>query len=201
MIRISLLCAAIPVALLIWAVIARETAPQGNTDRRTFDAIIVLGTAADNDGNPTPELLDRVSEAVREYQRGVAPHLIFSGAAAHNQFVEADVMVRAAESQGIPASVILKEPQALDTIQNACYSAQILKSHGLSSAEVISSPYHLPRAGLIFSRVPLAGFNWHSHPAPGLLTPGYISNTAPLVEILKTARYLAWAQWREPCDL
>jgi uncharacterized SAM-binding protein YcdF (DUF218 family) len=176
-------------------------APAGNTDRRAFDAIIVLGTPADSDGNPSPELLDRVSESVREYKRGVAPRLIFTGGAAHNHFVEADIMARVAEAQGIPSSVIVEEPQALDTIQNACYSARLLRAHSWHSAEVISSSYHLPRAGLIFARLPLADFSWRGHAAPSQLTPGYVSGTAPLVEILKTARYLVWSSWRERCDL
>ena len=36
---------------------------------------------------PTPEQLARVTEAVREYERGVAPRLLFTGGPAHNQFV------------------------------------------------------------------------------------------------------------------
>jgi hypothetical protein len=65
-------------------------------------------------------------------------------------------MARSAEAQGIPESAIFLEPQAMDTIQNACYSVRIMKAHGWRSAEVVASAaYHLPRAGLIFSRLPL----------------------------------------------
>jgi uncharacterized SAM-binding protein YcdF (DUF218 family) len=191
--------------VLIWAVVARAVVPKSNTARQSFDAIIVLGTPADSDGNPTPALLDRVSEGVREYQRGIASHLIFTGAAAHNQFVEAEVMARVAEAQGVPASVIFQEPRALDTIQNACYSAQILRDHNWHSAEVVSSASHLPRAAMILSRLPSSGpegsrLEWRVHATPDGLTPGYYSTAAQMVEILKTARYLAWAQWVERCD-
>jgi uncharacterized SAM-binding protein YcdF (DUF218 family) len=109
------------IAILGWAMIARAVAPRANTNRQSFDAIVVLGTPTDSDGNPTPELLDRITEGVREYERGVASRLIFTGAAAHNHFVEAEVMARVAQAQGVPASVIIQEPQALDTIQNVCY--------------------------------------------------------------------------------
>ena len=68
--------------------------------------IIVLGTPADRDGNPRPKQLARVTEAVREYKRGVAPRLILTGGAVQNRFVEAQVMARAAEAQGIPESAL-----------------------------------------------------------------------------------------------
>ena len=195
-VRVLLVSAGILVAVIFWACISRAFAPRGNTNRHTFDAIIVLGTPADSDGNPTPQMLDRVTEAVHEYERGSAPRLIFSGAAAHNRFVEAEVMARIAKAQGVPPSVIFEEPQALDTIQNACYSAHILKSHGWHSAEVVTSPFHVPRAAMIFSHLSI---EWRLHTAPDNLTPGSYSHMADLAEILKTARYLIWARWIEPC--
>jgi hypothetical protein len=50
--------------------------------------------SADSDGNPTPTQLARVTEAVHEYERGVAPRLILTGGAVLNRFVEARVMAR-----------------------------------------------------------------------------------------------------------
>jgi uncharacterized SAM-binding protein YcdF (DUF218 family) len=185
-----------------WGVLARLLAPVSNTQLTRFDAIIVLGTPADRDGNPTPELLARVTEGVHEYERGMAPRLILSGAAAHNHFVEARVMAATAHAQGIPESAIFEEPQAMDTIQNACYAVRIMKAHGWRSAEVVSSANHLPRAGIIFSEMPL---EWRTHAAP-LLEP----ESAPVpvaypwavasVETLKTVRYLVWSRWRERCQ-
>ena len=198
-VRLFLVFAACVFALMVWAIIARHTAPMGNTNHQTLDAIVVLGTPADSDGNPTPELLDRVTEGVREYERGIAPHLIVTGAAAHNRFVEADVMARLAEAQGVPVSVIVEEPQALDTIQNACFSGRIMAKHGWHSAEVITSPPHLPRAAMIFSRLASEKLDWRMHAAPDNLTPGYYKNAAEIVETLKTARYLLWSRWAESC--
>jgi uncharacterized SAM-binding protein YcdF (DUF218 family) len=201
--RIFLVCFGLLAALLVWAVAARTLAPRANSSRQSFDAILVLGTPADSDGNPTPELLDRITEGVREYERGVAPRIVVSGAAAHNRFVEADVMARVAEAQGVPASVILEEPRALDTIQNACYSAHILESHGWRSVEVVSSASHLPRAAMIFARLsrqkPAGALEWAIHAARSDLTPGYYSRAANVVETLKTARYLIWSRWVETC--
>jgi uncharacterized SAM-binding protein YcdF (DUF218 family) len=183
--------------LVGWAVIARRLAPTANTSRDHFDAILVLGTPADRDGNPTPEELSRVSEAVREYERGVAPRLIFTGGPANNPFAEADVMAGAAAAQGIPPSAIFVETRATDTIQNACYSARIMQTHGWHSAEVVSSSYHLPRAGMIFSHLAL---DWRLHAAPPLQPDGSVWKPNSALEILKTMRYLVYARWTETCE-
>ena len=53
-------------ALIGGGVAARLLVPTSNTSLTHFDAIIVLGTPADSDGNPTPTQLDRVTEGVRE---------------------------------------------------------------------------------------------------------------------------------------
>jgi len=105
-------------------------------------------------------------------------------------------MARIAEAQGIPASAIFQETQAEDTIQNACYSVRIMQAHGWKSAEVVSSASHLPRAGLIFSRLPV---EWRTHAAPALTAePG--AEAESLLETMKTVRYLGYAQWAERCE-
>ncbi len=187
---------ALGAAVLGWTMLARETAPGGNTDRDSFDAIVVLGQPADADGNPTPVVLSEVTEAVREYERGVAPRIIFTGGAVQNRFVEAQVMARTAEAQGIPPSAVLLEPQARDTIENACYSARVMKANGWRSAEVISNSAHVPRVGLIWSRTP--GIEWRTRAAPLPASESYWTGMA--IEILKTARYLVWARQAERCE-
>jgi uncharacterized SAM-binding protein YcdF (DUF218 family) len=183
---------------MAWGAVERHLAPTSNTSLARFDTIIVLGSPADDDGNPTPNQLALVTEAVHEYDRGVAPRLILSGGAAHNHFVEARVMARAAEAQGVPESAIVVEGEALNTIQNACYSARIMKAHGWHSAEVVSSAFHLPRAGMIFSRLPL---EWRAHAAPPLTPPSPIASGArEMIETAKTVRYLVWARQSEYCE-
>jgi len=152
--------------------------------------IIVLGTPVDADGNPSPHELARVTEAVHEYERGVAPRILFTGGAVKNRFVEA---------QGIPASAVLEDPAARNTMENTCNALRIMRSHGWESAEVISSPSHLPRAGLILSRLPI---EWRVHAAPALGPVGSGSAAEQsVVELLKTVHYLVWSRQMERCDV
>jgi uncharacterized SAM-binding protein YcdF (DUF218 family) len=182
-----------------WAVLARGLAPLENTSQQKFDVLIVLGASADPDGNPTPLQQDRVAEAVREYERGVAPRMIFTGGAAHNRFTEAWVMARTAEAQGIPASAIVEETQARNTIENACDSLRIMQEHGWNSAEVVTSPNHEQRAGMIFSRLPL---KWRMHAAPPRgPEPAWLTISTNGMEILKTAHYLVWSRQTETCEI
>ncbi|HVC48255.1 MAG TPA: YdcF family protein [Terracidiphilus sp.] len=184
-------------AVLGWAAVARATAPASNTEQTRFDVIIVLGSPADSDGNPTPKELARVNEGVREYERDVAPRMIFTGGATRKNYVEAQVMSRAAEAEGIPASAIYLEPRAMDTIHNACYSVRLMKAHGWHSAEVVSSGNHLPRAGLILSRLPI---EWRTHAAPALEPESSLRRGATeALEMLSMVHYLVYARWAEGC--
>lgn len=191
--------AVIIITWIVWAIAVRHLAPTSNTSLNRFDTIVVLGNPADADGNPSPTQLARVTEAVHEYERGVAPRMIVTGGAVANDHVEAQVMARTAEAQGVPASAVVTEPDARDTIQNACFATRIMQAHGWTSAEVVSSSYQLPRAGVIFNRLPIL---WRSHASPALRPPSTMQQVAiEGLETLKTMRYLVWARWREQCRL
>jgi hypothetical protein len=113
---------------------------------------------------PSHRSPDRASwKAIRQYRAGVAPRLLMTGGAVQNQFVEAQVMMQFARSQGVPDSALFAEGESRNTIQNAYYSYKIMQAHGWNSALVVSSPSHLRRASLIFSHYPFA---WRMHAAP-----------------------------------
>jgi uncharacterized SAM-binding protein YcdF (DUF218 family) len=161
----KLLAVVVALAILVVAiaVFLYRSIPSANTNATHVDTIIVLGYPANADGTASPEQRERTMEGVREFKAGVAPQIIFTGAAAHNQFVEAHIMATLALAQGVPADAIIEEPQAQNTIQNIFYSQRIMAAHGWSSAEVISSPSHLPRAALILRHY---AFAWRTHSAP-----------------------------------
>jgi uncharacterized SAM-binding protein YcdF (DUF218 family) len=153
----------VALVVIIAAAFVYRNIPNHNTKLTHFDTLIVLGNPAEADGTPSPEQRERTLEGVREYKAGVAPHLIFTGGAAHNRFVEANVMKALAVAQGVPASDITVEDRAQNTIQNIFYSEHIMEAHHWKSAEVISSPSHLPRAGLILAH---NSFAWRTSAAP-----------------------------------
>lgn len=183
------------VGVMAFAVLLRALAPGGNVETPRVDAIVVLGAAVDREGNPGPVVLSRITEGVREYERGIAPRLIVTGGEQHG-YVQAAIMARAAQAQGVPASAVFQEPQAEDTIQNACFSERIMKQHGWRTAEVVTSPEHLGRANLIFSHLPL---QWRGHAAPPV-SSAQASWYGTALEVLKTARYVSYARWTESCQ-
>jgi uncharacterized SAM-binding protein YcdF (DUF218 family) len=105
------------------------------------DAIVVISG---------DEQLARFGEGVNLYQQGLGAYLVFSGAAYDNGTSNADVMRDLAVQRGIPQSAILEEPQGEDTWGNAVYTRQVLEEHGLQSAILVTSPYHLRRAQVTF---------------------------------------------------
>jgi uncharacterized SAM-binding protein YcdF (DUF218 family) len=151
------------IATIAGTVFAYQTIPTHDTSLTHFDTIVVLGTPANPDGTPSPEQRERTLEGVREFKAGIAPHLILTGGPAHNQFVEAHVMATLAIAQGVPPAAVIEEPRAQNTIQNIFYSQRIMSAHQWTTAEVVSSPSHLPRTALILEHYPLA---WRTDPAP-----------------------------------
>jgi uncharacterized SAM-binding protein YcdF (DUF218 family) len=155
--------------LLAFAVVvtlAYKTVPLANMAGDHFDAILVLGCPATLEGNPSREQRYRVNEGVLEYKRGRALHLILSGGAAANHYVEAQVMAQLAERLGVPSSAIELEGHSLNTFQNIQYSQQVMDAHGWRTVEVVTSTEHAHRAAVLLQATHL---QWATHAAP---TPG-----------------------------
>jgi uncharacterized SAM-binding protein YcdF (DUF218 family) len=137
--------------------------PIQDTQQAQFDVILVLGNPAKDDGSIGPEAKSRLLEGIRLYHAGVAPRMLLTGGAVKNDFVEAQVMMQFARSQGVPASALFAEGRSRNTIQSAFYAYQLMQAHEWTSALVVTSPTHIRRASLIFSHYPLA---WRMDSAP-----------------------------------
>ena len=148
---------------LILFIVTFETVPTHNSNLTHFDVILVLGCPALLNGQISPEERERVTEGVKEFKAGRASHMLFTGGPTENQWVESEVMATLAEQQGVPAAAITVEEQSQNTIQNIYFSNQIMQQKNWTSAEVVSSPSHLPRAGLILEHY---RFRWSEHAAP-----------------------------------
>lgn len=129
--------------------------PEQSWTLKPSDTIIVLGTPAKKDGQAGPVMRMRVKKAVDLLNQGYGKQIIFSGAAAHNRFVEAKVMAEYAQSLGVAPERIVLEPEAENTYQNAFDSVALMRNHGWKSAVVVTSMAHTRRSNYIFSHYPV----------------------------------------------
>lgn len=94
----------------------------------------------------------RTREAIKLYQNGWAPKLIFSGAAQDKSGPSnAAVMKSEAHAAGVPDSDILTEEYSETTKQNAIKTQSIFETHNITSVILVTSAYHQRRAGLEFA--------------------------------------------------
>lgn len=115
------------------------------------DAIVVFAGGVGESGIAGQGYEERVQHAAALYQQGYAPRLIFSSGhtfALH----ETDVMRALALSLGVPAEAIVLEPKAGNTIENVRYTHQILQAQGWTRVLLVSSPYHMRRAVLVWHK-------------------------------------------------
>jgi uncharacterized SAM-binding protein YcdF (DUF218 family) len=131
--------------------------PQPDPPPRS-DAIIVISG---------DEQLARFREGVRLYRLGLGRVLVFSGAAQDGQRSNANVMYGMAVDAGVPPSAIIEEPLGEDTWGNAVHTRRALEEHGITSAVLVTSPYHLRRARVTFDAAYRgSGITLSAHAAP-----------------------------------
>lgn len=107
------------------------------------DAIVVI-SGGDTDA--------RTDEAIRLYQRGWAPLIVVSGAAADKTSISnAEAMRRRAIDQGVPDTAIVTESRSETTSQNALEVGHILQQRRINAIILVTSRYHARRAQLEFT--------------------------------------------------
>jgi len=109
----------------------------------------------------------RAESAIALWKQGYAPVLIFSGGSSDPESVaSAELMKRTAVAAGVPGNAIVVEGTSATTEENAQHVAELMKSAGLHSAILVTSPYHQRRAALLFERefVRLS-LSFRNHPA------------------------------------
>jgi hypothetical protein len=106
---------------------------------------VALGCPAEEDGQLSACERCRVDSALSAYRRGEVSAVILSGGAAHNRFIEAEVMGQALLAGGVPPGSVFFEPLALTTWTNLRHAQRIMRQHGMQTALLISTAAHLPR--------------------------------------------------------
>lgn len=118
-------------------------------------AVVVLGARVSPDGRPSDTLRARVEHAVRLFPRSGAQVLVFSGGVGTFGASEASVARELAISLGAPAALCLVEEDSHSTAENARYTMDLLERHfgrRRLGVIVVSDPYHLLRAGMLFAQ-------------------------------------------------
>ncbi len=119
---------------------------------RIYDTLIILGYPAKDDGTPSAILRTRLDRGIELYKSGVAPMIIVSGGAAHNFYIEAEVMHGYLLENGIPESKVIQDQISLSTIDNAENCANLMEMYELKTALLVTSSFHAPRAKLLFEK-------------------------------------------------
>jgi uncharacterized SAM-binding protein YcdF (DUF218 family)/glycosyltransferase involved in cell wall biosynthesis len=115
------------------------------------DAIVVFAGGVGESGKAGGGTEERVQHAVDLYKRGLASHLVLSSGYVYS-FPEAEFMQSLAIQQGVPADAIVLEQRSTDTHENVAYVDEILERRGWRSVLLVSSPYHMRRALLVWHK-------------------------------------------------
>ncbi|MCL1996764.1 MAG: YdcF family protein [Defluviitaleaceae bacterium] len=125
---------------------------------KNADAIVVLGHAIDDKGNPSPWLTARLKTAVELYAKGYAPYIILTGGVGPNSSVAVSyVMANHVLEAGVPPTSVLTEISSNNTYQNFNMVHSIAESLDMQSIIVVTNGFHMYRSlllgGLYFDNI------------------------------------------------
>ena len=125
---------------------------------RQVDAIVVMGVAQ-YDGRPSPQLQARLDHVLKLWNEGVATLVVTTGGnQPGDRFTEARASADYLIASGIPESAISMEDIGATTLQSLQGVAEIMKSRGLTSVEIVTDPYHALRSRLIAQDLGLSAY-------------------------------------------
>jgi uncharacterized SAM-binding protein YcdF (DUF218 family) len=122
------------------------------------DAIVVLGAAQYN-GRPSPLFKGRLDHALLLWQQGRAGLVITVGSnQPGDNTTEAEAGREYLVSRGVPSSAILALPVGHTTFDSLQAAAGALRERGLSSAFLVSDPWHNARIKAMAGDLGLTGY-------------------------------------------
>jgi len=116
------------------------------------DAIVVFAGGVGETGKAGGGAQERLNEAVELYRGGYAKYLVLSSGYVYS-FKEAEQMRDLAIAQGVPVGSIVLEERSTNTYQNVTFTNDILRDHKWTSILLVSSPYHMRRATMVWRKV------------------------------------------------
>ncbi len=135
------------------------------------NALIVLGCPTSNNGTPSIAQLVRVRRAEWLHKLKVAKHLITTGGAVKNKYIEAETLRTALVESGVEKENIRIEPNARDTRENLTYSFEIARKEQWKKLLIITDNFHgLHTLGLLKRYFPNVVSQTLILPGLGILT-------------------------------
>ena len=133
---------------------------------RPAGSIVVLG-AAQYDGKPSPVLRARLDHGIDLWNRGMGKVLVFTGGQAYGDTTsEAEVGRNYARKRGVPDTVILLEMKGRTTRESMLGVAEILGTRGITSAILVSDPFHMLRLSITGRRFGLTTYTSPTRTSP-----------------------------------
>lgn len=133
---------------------------------RRADAIIVLG-AAQYQGKPSPVLRARLDHAIGLYRDSLARTLIVTGGFGLGDTIsEAEVGRLYAVKAGVPHGRIIVERAGINTKQSMRSVAHLMRGRGMTTAVVVSDPFHMLRLRLVAGRFGIRSYSSPTRTSP-----------------------------------
>lgn len=154
---------------LMWIIAAPLNISQAPS---AADCIVVFAGGVGESGHAGQGYEERVKYAFELYKKGFAKYLLFSSGYSY-VYKEPFMMQVLAVSLGVPKEAIILEERATNTYENVKFSNQKATARGWDKVILVSSPYHMLRASLVFKKIagnmkviysPVPNSLFYSHP-------------------------------------
>ena len=140
--------------LAVWRAAHRDGASQ--VDRA--DVILVLGAAQYN-GDPSPVFVGRLEHAALLYREGRADTvMVLGGSQPGDRFSEAEAGRSWLVAHGVPDSAVVASPVGSTTFESLQAAARWMQERELSSAFLVSDPWHNLRVERMASDLGIDGY-------------------------------------------
>jgi len=127
-------------------------------------AIICLGRGP-KDYESERDIYDRVLTAVRIYRQKGGVIVFTGGYTTSPRISEAKYMMDLATTMGVPREDIIIEEEAMNTVENAILTKEIIETMNVDEVFIVTSVYHIPRSAIIFNEV-FKGYTINYVPSP-----------------------------------
>ena len=148
-------------AIVVWRAAHHDDA----SDIERLDAIVVLG-AAQYDGEPSPVFAGRLDHAALLFEQARAERvLVLGGSQPGDRFTEAEAGASYLIDHGVPEASVVLVPTGHTTLESLRAAASVMRRDSLSSAFLVSDPWHNARVERMAEDLGIEGHasaTWHS---------------------------------------